>query len=76
MAFKVNNIDEAITGKKVILGHYFPFAGYRVAMIEVAGAPVELIETTLTLVTLQSLKNESRTILSPSIYVARSQSFR
>lgn len=48
VAFKVNNMDEAIKGKKVILGPYFPFSGYRVAMIEVAGAPVELIETTLT----------------------------
>lgn len=48
VAFKVNNMDEAIKDKKVILAPYFPFVGFRVAMIEVAGAPVELIETSLT----------------------------
>lgn len=48
VAFKVNNLDEAIKRKNVILAPYLPFSGFRVAMIEVAGAPVELIETTLT----------------------------
>lgn len=47
VGFKVDSIDEAIKGKKVILEPYYPFAGFRVAMIEVDGAPVELIETTL-----------------------------
>ena len=47
VAFKVSNIDEAIKGKNVLLEPYFPFEGFRVAMIEVDGAPVELIETKL-----------------------------
>ena len=47
VGFKVDSIDEAIKGKKVILEPYYPFAGFRVAMIEVDGAPVELIETSL-----------------------------
>lgn len=47
VAFKVDSIDDAIAGKKVILEPYYPFEGFRVAMIEVEGAPVELIETDL-----------------------------
>lgn len=48
-AFKVDSIDEAIEGKTVILGPYYPFPGFRVAMIldEESGAPVEFIETAL-----------------------------
>lgn len=48
VAFKVSSIDEAIKNKKVILEPYYPFAGFRVAMVEVDGAPVEFIETDLT----------------------------
>ncbi len=47
VAFKVSSIDEAIKGKKVILEPYFPFEGFRVAMVEIDGAPVEFIETQL-----------------------------
>jgi hypothetical protein len=47
VAFKVNNMDEAIVGKKVILEPYCPFTGFKAAFIEVDGAPVELIETNL-----------------------------
>ncbi len=48
VAFKVYNLDKAIKGHKVILEPYSPFNGFKVAMIEVEGAPVELIETSLT----------------------------
>lgn len=48
VAFKVNNIDEAIKNRKVILEPYHPFDGFRVAMVEIDGAPVEFIETDLT----------------------------
>lgn len=48
VAFKVSSIDEAIIGQTVILEPYYPFEGFRVAMIEVEGAPIELIETDLT----------------------------
>ena len=47
VAFKVSSIDEAIKGKKVILAPYYPFEGFRVAMVEVDGVPVEFIETDL-----------------------------
>ena len=47
VAFKVENIDEAIKGKKVILEPCFPLKGFKVAFIEVDGAPIELIETSL-----------------------------
>lgn len=47
VAFKVSSIDEAIKDKNVILEPYYPFDGFRVAMVEIEGAPVELIETDL-----------------------------
>ena len=48
VAFKVNSIDAAIKNRKVILEPYYPFDGFRVAMVEIDGAPVEFIETDLT----------------------------
>ncbi|KTD55929.1 hypothetical protein Lsai_2059 [Legionella sainthelensi] len=48
VAFKVNSIDEAIAGRTVLLEPYYPFDRFRVAMVEIDGAPVEFIETTLT----------------------------
>lgn len=47
IAFKVTSIDEAIKDKNVLLQPYYPFEGFRVAAIEVDGAPIELIETNL-----------------------------
>ncbi|KTD08511.1 VOC family protein [Legionella jamestowniensis] len=47
VAFKVDNLEEAIRNKEVILGPYEPFSGYKVAMIAECGTPVEFIETTL-----------------------------
>jgi len=47
VAFKVDSIDEAIIGKKILLEPYYPFARFRVAIVEVDGAPVEFIETDL-----------------------------
>ena len=48
VAFKVNSIEKAIEGEHVLLEPYEPIVDFRVAMIEVDGAPVELIETSLT----------------------------
>lgn len=48
VGFKVSSIDEAIKDRKVILEPYYPFEGFRVAMVEIDGAPVEFIETDLT----------------------------
>jgi hypothetical protein len=47
VAFKVNSIEEAIKGKVVLLEPYYPFENFRVAMVEIEGAPVEFIETSL-----------------------------
>jgi hypothetical protein len=48
VAFKVSNIDVAIKAKMVLLEPYFPFAGFRVAVVEIDGMPIEFIETDLT----------------------------
>lgn len=47
VAFKVDSIDEAIKNKTILMEPYYPFKGFRVAAIEVDGAPIELIETNL-----------------------------
>ncbi|KTD30493.1 helicase [Legionella israelensis] len=48
VAYKVDNLDEAIRGKNVLLKPYFPLKNFKVAMIEEHGAVIEFIETTLT----------------------------
>lgn len=47
VAFKVDNLLRAIEDEEVILGPYEPIDGFFVAMINDNGAPIELIETTL-----------------------------
>ncbi|MEB7884038.1 hypothetical protein [Serratia fonticola] len=47
VAFKVDNLIAAIEGEEVILGPYEPIDDYLVAAINDNGAPVELIQTTL-----------------------------
>jgi hypothetical protein len=47
VAFKVDNLQEAIAGQEVILGPYEPIDDYFVAIINDAGVPVELIQTSL-----------------------------
>jgi hypothetical protein len=44
IAFEVDNLDEAIQGKKIIGKITTPSPGIRVAMIVENGAPVELLE--------------------------------
>ena len=46
VAFEVGDLQEAIKGKKVITPPNSPSPGVLVAMIEVAGAPVELLQYT------------------------------
>jgi hypothetical protein len=48
VAFKVTDINRAIAGKSVLLGPYCPFAGFKVAMAEDGGVPIEFLETDLT----------------------------
>lgn len=44
VAFVVENLEEELKGKKVIIQPNSPSEGLRVAFIEVNGAPVELME--------------------------------
>ncbi|WP_343591769.1 hypothetical protein [Paracidovorax wautersii] len=46
-AFKVDDLQTAIEGETLLPGPYEPIDGYRVAIIDDAGVPVELIQTRL-----------------------------
>jgi hypothetical protein len=46
-AFRVADLDRAIKGYPLLLGPYEPIPGFRVAIIEDGGYPIELIETAL-----------------------------
>ncbi len=48
VAFKVDDLQKELEGKKLIWGPYESLPGFKVAFIEENGAPVELIETRLT----------------------------
>ena len=48
IAFQVDDLDAEIKGCKILFGPYSPLKGYRVAMIEEQGVPIELVETALT----------------------------
>lgn len=58
LAFQVDNLDEEIKGSKVLFGPYSPIEGYRVAMIEEEGVPIELVETSLSDAQLALLEQE------------------
>jgi hypothetical protein len=47
-AFKVSDLTAAIAGCTLLLEPYEPIEGFRVAIIEDGGLPVEFIQTTLT----------------------------
>ena len=47
VAFEVDDLTAAIEGEELILGPYEPIDGFLVAIINDAGVPVELIQTTL-----------------------------
>jgi hypothetical protein len=44
VAFEVNDLDSALAGWKIVIPPNSPSPGVRVAMIEVNGAPVELMQ--------------------------------
>jgi hypothetical protein len=44
VAFEIDNLNETIKGKKVIIGPNSPSEGVQVAFIEENGAPVEFIQ--------------------------------
>ncbi len=43
-AFSVDNLEEALAGRKVIVAPFVPMPGLRVAFIDDGGAPVEYLE--------------------------------
>lgn len=47
VAFKVSSLEQAIVDCHVILGPYEPIPGFRVAIIDDGGHPVEFLETNL-----------------------------
>ncbi|ANI90204.1 hypothetical protein A9P82_13450 [Arachidicoccus ginsenosidimutans] len=49
IALQVDNLEEAIKGREILLGPYEPIEGYKVAIINDGGLPVELIETDLSI---------------------------
>ncbi len=65
VAFKVNDLATAIEGERVILGPYCPFDGFKVAVIEIDGAIIELIETTLSEDEIWSTDSKSGSMLYP-----------
>lgn len=48
VAFKVDDLNRAIAGCNLLLGPFEPVQGYRVAIIEDAGQPIEFVQTALT----------------------------
>lgn len=60
-AFKVSDLAAAMEGHNVLLAPYEPIEGFRVAIIEDGGFPIELIQTTLTDEEIwERVKNEAR----------------
>lgn len=47
VAFKVDNLADAIDGEDIILGPFEPIDGFYVAMINDSGVPIELIQSSL-----------------------------
>jgi hypothetical protein len=62
-AFKVSDLDRAIEGGQVILGPFEPLPGFRVAMIDDGGHPVEFVETALTDEEIEALPSTSESLL-------------
>lgn len=48
VGFKVNDIEKAVEGEKIIMDIYEPIPGFKVAMILDGEIPVEFVETNLT----------------------------
>lgn len=58
IAFQVDDLDAEIKGCKILLPPYSPLPGYRVAIIEEQGVPIELVETKLSDEELSQLEKE------------------
>lgn len=60
VAIQIEVLQEAIQGYEILLGPYEPIPGYKVAIINNGGVPVELIETSLTLSELWGLSKQQK----------------
>lgn len=60
VALQVNDLEKAINGKEILLGPYEPLHGHKVAIINVSGVPVELIETYLTMDELREILKQQK----------------
>ena len=58
LAFQVDDLDGEIADANILFGPYSPLEGYRVAMIEEQGVPIELVETQLSDEELSGLERE------------------
>jgi hypothetical protein len=47
VALRVDDLDAAIAGYKVLLAPYEPIADFRVAIIEDGGCPIKVVQTSL-----------------------------
>ena len=47
VALKTNDLEGAIAGYNLLLAPYEPIPGFRVAIIEDGGCPIELVQTSL-----------------------------
>jgi len=47
IAYRVNDLEKAVSNHTVILGPYEPIDGFKVAVIDNSGMPVEFIQTEL-----------------------------
>jgi hypothetical protein len=48
IALEVRDLDVALRGETVLLAAYEPIDNYRIAIVEIEGTPIELVQTGLT----------------------------
>lgn len=58
VGIQIDDMAEELKGQKILFGPYEPLPGYKVAMIEVDGVPIELIETKLSDSELSALEQD------------------
>ncbi|KTD06537.1 hypothetical protein Lgra_3314 [Legionella gratiana] len=67
IAYKVENLSEAVKGKNVLLEPYFPMKNFKVAVIEENGAVIEFIETSLSEDEIWNTSKHQESILYPDL---------
>jgi len=66
MAYKVENLEEAIKGKHMLLEPYFPMKNFKVAIVEENGAVIEYLETSLSEEEIWDDSKHKESIIYPS----------